>query len=72
MAWRSTPSNFSTTFKKYGELPVTSAISTEDFVKAFEGQDEIIYISISSKLSECYQNATEAVRQLGAGRTGST
>jgi DegV family protein with EDD domain len=53
--------------KKYGELPVTSAVSTEDFVRAFEGQDEIIYISISSKLSECYQNATEAVRQLGAG-----
>ena len=52
--------------KKYGELPVTSAITTEDFIRAFQGQDEIIYISISSKLSECYKNATEAVRQLGA------
>src|SRR5512137_2304231 len=37
--------------KKYGELPVTSAVSTEDFIRAFQGQDEIIYISISSKLS---------------------
>ena len=52
--------------KKYGELPVTSAITTEDFIRAFQGQDEIIYISITSKLSECYKNATEAVRQLGA------
>jgi DegV family protein with EDD domain len=52
--------------RKYGTLPVTSAITTEEFVRAFEGQDEIIYISISSKLSECYQNAIEAVRQLGA------
>ena len=52
--------------KDFGELPVTSAVSTEEFIRAFQGQDEIIYISISSKLSECYKNATEAVKQLGA------
>ncbi len=53
--------------KDYGELPVTSAVTTEDFIQAFKGEDEIIYISISSKLSECYQNATKVVRQLDAG-----
>jgi DegV family protein with EDD domain len=52
--------------KAFGDLPVTSPISVADFVQAFEGEDEIVYISISSKLSGCYQNACEAVMQLGA------
>lgn len=52
--------------KVFNELPKTSPVSVAGFVEAFQGNDEIVYISISSKLSECYQNAIQAVKELGA------
>jgi DegV family protein with EDD domain len=54
--------------KAFGELPVTSPISVPEFVQAFHGEDEIVYICISSKLSDCYQNATQAAEQVGRNR----
>jgi DegV family protein with EDD domain len=54
--------------KDFGELPVTSPVTVPEFVTAFEGDDEIIYICISSKLSECFQNATQAAEQVGRQR----
>lgn len=40
-----------------GTLPKTSAPTVSDFIKAFSGTDDILYISISSKLSATHQNA---------------
>jgi DegV family protein with EDD domain len=54
--------------KAFGELPVTSPLSVSEFVQAFQGDDEIVYICISSKLSDCYQNATLAAEQVGRDR----
>jgi fatty acid kinase fatty acid binding subunit len=52
--------------KQYGELPKTSAVSVAEFVQAFQGSDEIIYIGISSQLSASFHNAELAVREMGA------
>lgn len=52
--------------KQYGELPKTSAVSVAEFIQAFQGSDEIIYIGISSKLSASFHNAELAVREMGA------
>jgi DegV family protein with EDD domain len=54
--------------KAFGDIPVTSPVSVEDFARAFQGEDEIIYICISSKLSECHKNATLAAAELGGSR----
>ena len=54
--------------KAFGEIPVTSPVSVADFVNAFEGDEEIVYICISSKLSACFQNATQAAEQVGRNR----
>jgi DegV family protein with EDD domain len=50
--------------KQYGELPKTSAVSVAEFIKAFQGSDEIIYIGISSQLSASFHNAELAVREM--------
>ncbi|WHX49832.1 DegV family protein [Paenibacillus woosongensis] len=55
-----------------GELPGTAAPSPADFVTAFapcieQGQD-IVFISMSSKLSSTYQNALIAAEEFPAGR----
>jgi DegV family protein with EDD domain len=54
--------------KAFGELPVTSPVSVPEFVQAFQGEEEIVYICISSKLSECFHNATLAAEQVGRDR----
>lgn len=54
--------------RAFGELPITAPVSVEDFAQAFQGDDEIVYLSISSKLSECHKNATLAAAQLGGSR----
>ncbi len=43
--------------KQTGQLPKTSAVSVEEFIRAFEGMDEIIFIGIGSKLSATIQSA---------------
>ncbi|GAA0134615.1 DegV family protein [Paenibacillus sp. YSY-4.3] len=57
---------------EYGELPGTAAPSPADFVAAFapcieQGKD-IVFISMSSKLSSTYQNALIAAEEFPAGR----
>jgi fatty acid kinase fatty acid binding subunit len=52
--------------KQYGELPKTSAVSVAEFVQAYKGSDEIIYIGISSQLSASFHNAELAVREMEA------
>jgi DegV family protein with EDD domain len=50
--------------KRSGELPKTSAPSIAAFAKVFEKYPELIYISISSKLSASYQSASIALESL--------
>lgn len=57
---------------EYDELPRTAAPSPADFTAAFtpcieQGQD-IVFISMSSKLSSTYQNALIAAEEFPAGR----
>lgn len=57
---------------EYDELPRTAAPSPADFIAAFapcieQGQD-IVFISMSSKLSSTYQNALIAAEEFPAGR----
>lgn len=56
-----------------GLLPKTSAPTISDFMDAFSGDDDILYISISSKLSATHQNALLAretsLQQPGPGRS---
>lgn len=49
------------------ELPKTSQVSPGEYLDAFEAcnEDEIICITISSKLSGCYQSATIAASDTG-------
>jgi DegV family protein with EDD domain len=58
--------------KKTGKLPKTSAPTVEDFAAEFntyiEKDMDVLYISISSKLSVSYQNACSAVARFPAGR----
>lgn len=59
-----TPSDVIEAYEKSGELPKSSAITIYDFESAFtpwvgKGYD-VIYVSISSELSSCYQNACAA------------
>jgi DegV family protein with EDD domain len=51
-----------------GQLPKTSAISVAEIGRAFRGADEIVYVSISSKLSASFANATLAAREIGISR----
>jgi DegV family protein with EDD domain len=53
---------------QYGELPKTAAPSITDFIKAFSGPDEIIYVGISSLLSATVQNAILAGENVGKER----
>jgi len=48
-----------------GELPKTAAPSISSFIEHFNTPDEVIYISISSKLSASYSNAHLAKENLG-------
>jgi DegV family protein with EDD domain len=48
----------------FGELPKTSAASVAEFSQVFQGTDEVIFISISSRLSANFQNASLAAREL--------
>jgi DegV family protein with EDD domain len=59
-----TPEQLFEAVKASGELPKTSAPSVAAFVKAFEKYPELIYISISSKLSASYQSAAIALESL--------
>lgn len=52
----------------HGELPKTSAISVAEISNVFRGTDEIVYVSISSKLSASFSNATLAAKELGLPR----
>jgi len=49
---------------KTGQLPKTSAPSVVDFVEFFAGNDEIVFIGISEKLSGTQQSAILAVQEL--------
>lgn len=51
-----------------GELPKTAAPSITDFNQVFSGQDEVIYIGISSLLSATIQNAVLAAESVGSNR----
>lgn len=67
-----TPRDIYQRVEKEGTLPKTTAPSPGDFVSAFgpyieRGQD-IVYISLSSKLSSTYQNAKIAADEFPAGR----
>ncbi|HNR01017.1 MAG TPA: DegV family protein [Anaerolineaceae bacterium] len=48
-----------------GELPKTAAPSIDSFMQHFNTSDEVIYISISSRLSASYSNAHLAKESLG-------
>lgn len=48
-----------------GQLPKTSAASIGDFVRYFNGPEDIVYIGISSQLSATIKNATLAAETLG-------
>ncbi len=50
--------------KKTGKLPKTSAPAQGQFIDAFKPYNDIIYISISSKLSASYQNGLIAANAL--------
>jgi DegV family protein with EDD domain len=54
--------------KLHGELPKTSAISVAEIGKVFRGTDEIVYVSISSKLSASFAHASLAARERGLPR----
>jgi DegV family protein with EDD domain len=67
-----TPKDLFRMVDEYGELPKTSAAPPVDFINAFkpyidEGKD-ILYISISSKLSTTLQNARLAASEFPEGR----
>jgi DegV family protein with EDD domain len=49
---------------KTGQLPKTSAPSVADFVEFFSGNDEIVFIGISEKLSATLQSAQLAAQEL--------
>lgn len=55
-----------------GEIPTTAAPSPGDFYQAFEREisagKNVLYISMSSKVSATYQNACLAARELPVGR----
>ncbi len=59
-----TPEQLFEAVKISGELPKTSAPSVAAFAKVFEKYPELIYISISSKLSASFQSATIALESL--------
>ena len=54
--------------KKTGVLPEISAVSPEDYRRCFEKYTkagfEVLHVSLSSQLSECYHNACQAAEQL--------
>lgn len=50
---------------KSGKLPQTSAPSVASYIEHFSGEEDIIYISISSKLSASNQNAHIAQDTMG-------
>lgn len=52
--------------KKTGQLPKTSAPAQGQFIDAFKAYDDIIYISISSKLSASFQNGMIAAKALSS------
>jgi DegV family protein with EDD domain len=54
--------------RQTGELPKTAAPSMGEFHEFFDGQDDIIFIGISSKLSATIQNAALTARELPAGK----
>lgn len=50
--------------RKTGVLPKTSAPTIASFTKFFDTPDDIIFLSIGSKLSACHQNALLAAEQI--------
>ncbi|WP_138496298.1 DegV family protein [Paenibacillus pinistramenti] len=66
-----TPATLYAKVAETGKLPLTSAPSPNDFIKAFtpfvEKGDQIIYISLSSELSSTYQNALLAAEEFESG-----
>ncbi len=54
--------------KQYNVLPKTSAVSISDYISAFKPYIDdgykVIHISLSSKLSSCYQNCVLASQEL--------
>lgn len=55
--------------KETGKMPKTSALSMEDYIRAWkpiiDQGDEVVHINISSEFSACHQNATLAALELG-------
>ncbi len=51
-----------------GELPKTAAPTVAEYNKAFEGDDQVLCITISSRLSASYQNAMLAAEMLPQGQ----
>lgn len=67
-----TPNDVYRKVEATGSLPKTTAPSPKDFMDAFaphiERGEEIVYISLSSKLSSTYQNALIAAAEFPEGR----
>lgn len=47
-----------------GVLPKTAAVPVAEFIQAFQGPDDIIYIGISNQLSATYHNSVMAAAEL--------
>lgn len=64
-----TPNELYKLVDEYGELPKSSAPSVQDFIEVFskyiEEDYDIVYVSLSSKLSAAFQNATIASKEFG-------
>lgn len=58
------PADLFSYVKETGQLPKTSAVSVDEFIRAFQGMDEIIFIGIGSKLSATLQSAELAKQSL--------
>lgn len=51
-----------------GELPKTAAPSVAEFMEAFQGEEPVLYIGISSRLSSGIEHARLAAEEVGPGR----
>ncbi len=51
-----------------GQMPKTAAPAVGEFIRAFQGPGEPLYIGLSNKLSATFQNARLAAAEVGPGR----
>ena len=63
-----TPAKIYQHVAEYKELPKTSAVNTEEYVRVFRGWREkgyaVVHFCISSEFSSCYQNACTAAQEM--------